>query len=144
MRLIIFYQSFLFVQQNVIKMISSKFYLYYKIYIVNTKINGGFIMDNKQLNSLQTEMDILNRKIEKLNKNIVKATRGSTISAVIGAVITTIFSSFSMLYAAVISFAVTLIIVFAIDLVKKVLTVLFWKSNNLRNKFIVSGVSKKS
>lgn len=96
-------------------------------------------MNKKQTKSIEQEIDILNRKIEKLNKNIVKVRRGSTIFAVIGAVITTIFSAFNMLYAAVISFAVTILVVFFIDLVKKIMAILLWKSNNLRNGFIVRG-----
>lgn len=96
-------------------------------------------MDNKVHKSPEEEMDALNRKIEKLNKSIAKARRASTISAVIGAVITTIFSVINMLEVAVIGFAATLIIVFSIDLTKKVLVVLRWKDNNLRNEFIASG-----
>lgn len=96
-------------------------------------------MDNKVHKSPEEEMDALNRKIEKLNKSISKTRRASTISAVIGAVITTIFSVINMLEVAVIGFAATLIIVFSIDLTKKVLVVLRWKANNLRNEFIVSG-----
>lgn len=96
-------------------------------------------MNKKQTRSIEEEIEVLNGKIEKLNKNIGKAKRASTVSAVIGAVITTIFSIFNVLYAAIISFAATILVVFFIDLVKKVMAVLLWKINNLRNEFIVSG-----
>lgn len=95
-------------------------------------------MNKKQSRAFEEEIELLNKKIEKLNKSIRKAKRISAASAVMGAIITTIFSIFNVLYAAIISFAATLIIAFFIDFAKKVLVILRWKSNNLRNEFMVS------
>lgn len=85
---------------------------------------------DEQIKELKDQIERLKEKIAKLKKYLV-------IENIIGAVITTIFAVCNNLKVAAISFTVTLITSFSMDLIKKVLTLMIIKKNRNRNSLIV-------
>lgn len=85
---------------------------------------------NKEIKKLENQVEELKEKTENLKKYAV-------VESIIGAVITTIFVVCNILQIAAVSFAITLIISFIMDVIKKILTFMIFKKNKLRNNLIV-------
>lgn len=101
-------------------------------------MDGGIETDKEQLITNEEEITILNEKIKKLNKNIGKVKKLSVAASVFGAAITTIFSVINILVPAIVSFIATVLIVFLIDFIKMIFSVLLWRNNNKRSEIVAS------
>lgn len=86
---------------------------------------------------MDEEVKDLDNKIKKLKRKINRTKMVSLGVSVIGALMTTIFAISNIFEPAVISFAMTLLTAFFIDLIKRVFILILWKSNKRRNKLIV-------
>lgn len=86
---------------------------------------------------MDEEVKELDNKIKKLKQKITRIKMVSIGISVIGALMTTIFAISNIFEPAAISFAITLLTAFFIDLIKRVFILMLWKSNKRRNKLIV-------